>query len=316
MTEVLVDTRWDGVAGIQRYAREVLPRLETPWRPLGFSGDHLAPLDGLRKVPSVDLIYTPGYNAFARAKRQLVTLHDVIQLQAPWPGRAKYLAYYTAIVRPVVRRTGAVMTVSETSRQAITEWLRDDSVRVVNAGNGCSAAFHPDGPRAAGEPYLMYVGNLRTHKNVPVILDALVQVPDARLRMLLPAGEHEAARALLAARGIEQRVELLAGIDDEALAAQYRGAAATLMPSTLEGFGLPALESVMSGTPVLHWAGCAAVAEAAADRGVALDSATDAREWADAIRTALEKPQRVEPPTGFSWDATSRTVDAAIASLF
>ncbi len=316
MAQVAIDTRWDGIAGIQRYSREVLPRLTTPWQSLGLDGDHLAPLDALRAVPRDRLIYSPGYNAFVRAKRQLVTLHDLIQLQTPWPGRAKYLAYYRLVVRPVVRRTGVVLTVSETSKALIEEWLDDDAVQVVNAGIGCSDAFRADVAPATGDPYLMYVGNLRAHKNVEVVLDALGRVPDARLRMLLPAREHEQAERMAAERGISARVELLAGIDDAALARHYRGAAATVMPSTLEGFGLPALESVMTGTPVLFWRGCAAVAETVGDRGRAVENATDVQEWAGAIRSALASPRRVDPPaSGYDWDATARTIDATLGEL-
>ncbi|MDN3310468.1 glycosyltransferase family 1 protein [Microbacterium oryzae] len=317
MPQIAIDTRWDGIAGIQRYSREVLPRLKTPWVPLGLDGDHLAPADALRPVPTDRLIYSPGYNAFVRAPRELLTMHDLIQLQTPWPGRAKYLAYYRLIVRPVVRRTGAVLTVSETSKALVEEWLGDASVRVVNAGIGCSDAFRADGsPALASDPYLMYVGNLRAHKNVAVVLDALARVPGARLRMLLPAREHDEAQRMAAARGIGPRVELLAGIDDDELARQYRGAAATVMPSTLEGFGLPALESVMTGTPVLFWRGCAAVAETVGDRGTALESATDVEEWAAAIRSALESPRRVEAPVaGYDWDATAARIDEVLASL-
>ncbi|MFC3591884.1 glycosyltransferase [Microbacterium barkeri] len=167
-----------------------------------------------------------------------------------------------------------------------------------------------------GDPYLMYVGNLRAHKNVEVVLDALGRVPDARLRMLLPAREHEQAELMAAERGISARVELLAGIDDAALARHYRGAAATVMPSTLEGFGLPALESVMTGTPVLFWRGCAAVAETVGDRGLAVENATDVEEWAGAIRSALASPRRVDPPaSGYDWDATARTIDATLGEL-
>ncbi|GAA4196133.1 glycosyltransferase family 1 protein [Microbacterium oryzae] len=317
MPQIAIDTRWDGIAGIQRYSREVLPRLKTPWVPLGLDGDHLAPADALRPVPTDRLIYSPGYNAFVRAPRELLTMHDLIQLQTPWPGRAKYLAYYRLVVRPVVRRTGAVLTVSETSKALVEEWLGDASVRVVNAGIGCSDAFRADVPPApANDPYLMYVGNLRAHKNVAVVVDAVARVPEARLRMLLPAREHEEAQRMAMARGIAPRVELLAGIDDDELARQYRGAAATVMPSTLEGFGLPALESVMTGTPVLFWSGCAAVAETVGDRGTALESATDVDEWATAIRLALESPRRVKAPAaGYDWDATAARIDEVLGEL-
>lgn len=313
MTDIWVDTRWEGLHGIGRYAREVCSRLTVPWRSLELDGSPASPSGALAKTPP-GLVYSPGYNGFLRAERQVLTVHDLIHLETPWPGRAKYLAYYNAVVKPVVKRTGVVITVSETSRRAITGWLRDPSVEIVNAGIGTSPAFHVGvQPSPSDEPYLMYVGNLRAHKNVVVVLDAMTRVPSSHLRMLIPAREHSDAQRLFAARGLTDRVMLLSGIDDDALASHYRGAAATVMPSTLEGFGLPALESIMTGTPVLYWQGCAAVAETVGRRGHAVKRAYNFEEWSALIDDALTEPQRVDPPTGaYEWDVTAAAIDEVL----
>lgn len=310
--DLWVDTRWEGRHGIGRYAREVCSRLMVPCRPLGLSGSPASPAGALAKMPA-GLVYSPGYNAFLRAERQILTIHDLIHLQTPWPGRAKYLAYYNAVVKPVVKRAGVVITVSETSRHAIETWLNDPSVDIVNAGLGSSPAFREDVPSTAPtDPYLMYVGNLREHKNVSVVLDAMVRVPGARLRMRIPTAEHAQARALFSERAISNRVSLLPELSDDELASQYRGAVATVMPSVLEGFGLPALESVMTGTPVIFWNGCAAVAETARGRGWGVSKAHDVGDWAETIREALEHPRRVVPPTAHNWGDTARRVDAVL----
>lgn len=313
MTDILVDTRWEGLHGIGRYAREVCSRLTVPWQPLDLGGSPASPSRALAKTPP-GLVYSPGYNGFLRAERQVLTLHDLIHLETPWPGRAKYLAYYNAVVKPVVKRAGVVITVSETSRRAITSWLRNSTVEIVNAGLGSSPAFHAGvAPSPSDEPYLMYVGNLREHKNVTVVLDAMTRVPSSRLRMLIPAEERERAHVLAATRGLSDRVELLTGLTDEELAAQYRGAAATVMPSTLEGFGLPALESVMTGTPVLYWRGCAAVAETVRNRGRGVEDAHDAEEWGEAINDALATPSRVTAPIReYDWATTAARVNDAL----
>jgi len=310
MTDIWVDTRWEGLHGIGRYAREVCSRLTVPWRSLGLDGSPASPTGALTRVPS-GLVYSPGYNGFVHAERQILTLHDLIHLDVPWPGRAKYLAYYSAVVKPVVKRSGVVITVSETSRRAIAAWLGDSSVEIVNAGLGSSPAFRTDAtPADAQEPYLMYVGNLREHKNITVVLDAMMHVPSSRMRMLIPTSEHGEARRLFAARSLFDRVELLAGLSDNELASHYRGAAATVMPSTLEGFGLPALESVMTGTPVLYWHGCSAVAETVAHRGRAIEGAHNVEEWGDAIEHALVNLVRVNPPKRtYDWDTVASAVN-------
>lgn len=315
MTTIWVDTRWEGPHGIGRYAREVCSRLTVSWSPLGLDGSPASPKNALTRVPP-GLVYSPGYNAFRRAERQVLTLHDLIHLQTAWPGRAKYFAYYNAVVKPAVRRSGVVITVSETSHRAIAAWVKDSSVEIVNAGLGVSPAFHTDVvPANAQDPYLMYVGNLREHKNVMVVLNAMTRVPSSRIRMLIPNSEHDEARRLFAVRGLSGRVELLQSVSDDELASHYRGAAATVMPSTVEGFGLPALESVMTGTPVLYWHGCSAVAETVGKRGQALGDAQDAEEWGDAIEDALANPRRIYPPTRqYDWNVTAAIVNETLAA--
>lgn len=319
MTELYVDDRYRGAHGIGRYAAEVVSRLHPQGRRLGLDGSPHSPFDAFRALPGLDrdaLVYSPGYGALVRAPRQILTVHDLIQLQVPWPGRAKFVAYYAGPVRHVVRRAGVVLTVSETSATAIRDWLRDDAVRVVNAGNGCSAAFRPDAPaEESSDPYVLFVGNLRAHKNLGVVLRALALAPDVRLRAVVPEREIADAATRAAALGVVDRVMWVHGVDDERLAELYRGAAATVMPSTIEGFGLPALESIACGTPVVFWRGCAAVAEIVGNRGRAVESSTDAAGWADVLTAASEGPRRVEPPAGaHDWDRVAATVSDVLAA--
>lgn len=318
MTSVLVDDRYRGTHGIGRYAAEVLPRLRVPWRPLGLDGSPFTATDALRRVGTTGLVYSPGYGALVRARRQLLTLHDLIQLHAPGLDRWKFTAYYAGPVRAVVRRAGVVLTVSETSARAIREWVRDDEVEIVNAGNGCSDAFRP-AHEAAGvdiaDPYLLFVGNGRAHKNLDVVLDALVDARDVRLIAVVPEREIADLNARAMSRGVDARVRWVTGIDDEALADLYRGAAATVMPSTLEGFGLPALESIRCGVPVVHWAGCESVAEIVGDRGWAVGSADDVQEWSQTLIRAIDARRRVDPPACYDWDRTAQIISTTIEQM-
>lgn len=317
MSGLYVDDRYRGDHGIGRYAQEVLPRLRPEWQPLGLDGSPHAPLDAFRRL-ALDrdaLVYSPGYGALVAAPRQVLTIHDLIHLRLPWPGRAKFAAYYAGPVRHAVRKAGVVLTVSETSAREIVEWVRDDAVRVVNAGNGCSAAFRPDGSATeAADPYTVFVGNTRRHKNLEVVLRALAGAPGVRLVAVVPEAEAADVRARASARAVADRVTVLHGIDDQALADLYRGAAATVMPSVLEGFGLPALESVACGVPVIHWRGCEAVAEIVGDRGWALDDAHDVDEWASALTTAAGERRRVAPPVAgaYDWARTAEIVSGVL----
>lgn len=320
MTRVLVDDRYRGAHGIGRYAAEVLPRLTVPWEPLGLDGSPHSPIDAFRPVGAASaedaVVYSPGYGALVRARRQLLTLHDLIQLQAPGLSRWKFAAYYAGPVRSVVRRAGVVLTVSETSARALRAWVKDDRVEIVNAGNGCSEAFRP-GPDAldASDPYVLFVGNGRAHKNLDTVLDALVTARDVRLVAVVPEREIAELSARAAQRDVDARVRWVSGVDDEQLAGLYRGASATVMPSTLEGFGLPALESIRCGVSVVHWAGCEAVAEIVGERGWAVSSSHDAHEWADALTGAVSSARRVDPPEGYDWGRTAAVVSETVARM-
>lgn len=321
MTALHVDDRYRGAHGIGRYAREVLPRLRPEWRSLGLSGSPHSPFDAFRPLPRLghdSLVYSPGYGALVRAPRHVLTIHDLIHLRTPWPGRAKFEAYYAGPVRHAVRKSGLVLTVSETSARDIREWVRDDAVRVVNAGNGCSAAFRPIGPvEAVAEPYVLFVGNTRRHKNLEVVLRALAIAPGVRLVTVVPAAETAAVTSRASLLGVGDRVTSLHGVDDARLAELYRGAVATVMPSTLEGFGLPALESIACGTPVILWRGCAAVAEIVGDRGRTLETSRDAEEWAAALVAAAGERRRVDPPPpgAYDWDRTAGVVSDVLEQL-
>lgn len=313
MTSLFIDDRYRGAHGIGRYAAEIVPRLRPARRSLNLSGHPHSPLDAFRPLPEGardSLVYSPGYGALVRAQRQILTIHDLIHLRTPWPQRAKYAAYYAGPVRRVVREAGIVLTVSKTSADDIREWLRDDDVRVVVTGIGYSSVFRPDGGTCASEdPYVLFVGNIRRHKNLDLVLRALALAPGVRLRAVVPAREIDVASARAVKHRVADRVEWFSDIGDDVLAMLYRGAGATVVPSTLEGFGLPALESIACGVPVLYWRGCEAVAEVVRERGTALDSAQDVDEWAAALTASTDAALRVAPPSGsFDWNRAARIV--------
>lgn len=312
---ILADTRWSGVHGIGRYASEVLPRLSVEWSALEVGGKPSDPQDFLRvrRTPGGETIYSPGYNGFLARSPQVVTVHDLIHLHPTTSRRAVYLAHYSAVLRPIIRRNRLVLTVSETSKRAIEEWVDDDRVRVVNAGNGLSDAFHPgEAPTDADAlPYFLYVGNLRAHKNVDVVFRALARVPDARLVVVM--NDREGAERRAAELGVADRVEVRSGLSDPELADLYRGAVATVFPSLVEGFGLPAVESMACGTPLIFWEGCASIAEISSGQGLAVGDAHDDLAWADAMRTAIaDRPRATTPSAGYSWDRTAEIVSKTL----
>lgn len=314
-----VDTRWDGNHGIGRFARETTSRLGIPFRPLQGGGKPSAAQDAVLparlRLHSSDLLYSPGYNCGLSRARQILTIHDLIHLDDGGQASLAKRVYYERLVKPVVKRAGLALTVSETSRRRAMEWIGDPAVEVRVVGNGSSDAFSPDGPKNAhNSPTFLYVGNLRSHKNVPVVLRALAQRPEYRLVMVVP--DVEEARELVASFGLDRRVDVLSGLGDRELAELYRSVEATLVPSTLEGFGLPALETFLCGTPAIYWSGCESVAEISNGSGIAIQNATDVDEWSAALDAAVTGDEIVlaeDWRRRYDWDRVGQLVTSALA---
>jgi glycosyltransferase involved in cell wall biosynthesis len=199
------------------------------------------------------------------------TIHDLIQLQVPAVATPVKRLYYQLIVRPASRRAFRVLTVSEYSRARILEWSGLPEERVVNVGNGVDLPFTAEGQRhEPGFPYVLYVGNARPHKNLHRLLSAFKCVDYPELRLLLSGAPTEEIAGRLRQLGIENRTEFVGAPSDDALARFYRGAELLVMPSLIEGFGLPALEAMACGTPVVVSRGTA-LPEVVGEAGLFID---------------------------------------------
>lgn len=290
MRNLVIDERWRGEHGIGRFATEVLARLDLPWTSLNGASSPTAILDFLN-ISRIGLgpqhvVFTPGFNAgFTRAK-QLIVIHDLIHLQVSGSGSKLKTLYYNLVVKRAVLRANAVMTVSEASATTIRAWIGDENVDVSVVGNGSSAEFVATGTRREFiRPTLLYVGNMKAHKNVDVILGALSRRPEFHL--VIVTSDVVEARDKAQAAAVTSQVTLLTGLQDVDLASLYRGVHGLLQPSILEGFGLPTVEAMSCGTAVAFWTGCESVKEICAGTGVGVESSTNEEDWANAFDRLL-----------------------------
>lgn len=315
-----VDMRWKGNHGIARYSSEILRRIDLPWVPVA-SSEATSGWRALMARPAapddVDLIFSPGYMPLRTSKPQLLVLHDLIHLDfAHGLRRRRLQALYHGRIRPVIRSLGCVLTVSEYTARRLETWLGEE-IRIEVVPNGLAEAFRPVAAAKSRPEYLLFVGNLRKRKNLPTVLEAVGQIPrDVRLICVTPDAPTVADLAL--ACGVGERVDVLSDVDDETLAGLYRGAIATLVPSAVEGFGLPAIESLACGTTVLYWEGCEGLAEVTHGQGVPVEDLYDSRSWARAIRDVLDTPPEVDSDSvlkKYNWQRSAAKLTDLLGDL-
>jgi glycosyltransferase involved in cell wall biosynthesis len=204
-----------------------------------------------------------------------VTIHDLIHLRFPKDHGYRHRMFYRWVVGPAARRAGAVFTVSQHSKKDIVQLLKVDPDRVVVTPNGVGPAFKPldeDQRKAAPselglpERYILGVGNAKPHKNLAALVQAhrLLKAQDPETPALVLVGLDKPKQA-----GVKKGddVVLKTHLDDADLAKAYAASSAVCIPSLYEGFGLPALEALACGAPLVS-SNCASLPEVVGQAGL------------------------------------------------
>lgn len=325
--DILYDSRWAGPHGIGRWATEVaqrVPRL----LPLQFTHPLFHPLDPWRLSAEVRRVapaafFSPGFNAPQPTPGipLVFTVHDLNYVKVPENTTPLKRAYFALFVRAACRRAARVLTVSEFSRQQIVEWTRLAPEKIVNVGAGVSADFSPNGERhTPGFPYVLFAGSQAPHKNFRRTAQAFAQSRAARsdVRLLVTGHPTDDTRQWLEREKLWEMVKFAGVVPGELLPSYYRGALALLMPSLFEGFGLPVVEAMASGIPVLT-SNRTSLPEVAGDAALLVDptdvgeiaAAIDRLVFDDELGTGLRERGLLRAGM-FSWDKTAAAVSSVL----
>jgi glycosyltransferase involved in cell wall biosynthesis len=286
----------------------------------------------------VDLIYFPASYSFFpvwNVGRVVVTMHDTLAMAHPdlvfptWRGRVAWAVKEHAAARWADR----IVTVSQAARRDLVDWFRlpEDRVRVV--GEGPDAAFRPlpEGRKSdealgrhgivPGSRYLLYVGGLSPHKNLPRLIEAFALAWPGETRLVLVGDTGDVfhthvpeLREAVARFGLAGRVHFTGFVPDDDLAYLYNRAYALVQPSLMEGFGLPPVEAMACGVPVVC-SRAGSLPEVVGEAGVFFDP-TDVDAMADALRGLLADPSRrdrlaaiaLQRASEFTWAAAARAL--------
>lgn len=323
---IYFDTRWTGSHGIGRFSAELQARLPG-LVPLRIAGPKLSLYDPIASSVALaglrhGCFLSPGFNPPLRSPLPLAfTIHDLVHLRVPAESSAMRRLYYAAVVLPAARRARCILTVSEYSRRDIVEWsgMREERIHVV--GNGVSSHFVPGPGRAGRDPYFLHVGRRAGHKNVDGLLQAFALSGLAGNCSVVFTGEPDEATEALAARfGVSPHVRFAGPVDDAQLLALYQHALALVFPSLHEGFGLPVVEAMATGTPVVT-ANRTSMPEIAGEGNALLVDPGDPQQIADAMRRIAQDVQLWEQLAtrglaragAFSWDKVCARVQQALA---
>lgn len=339
MSRLFVDDRWGGRSGIGRYYNELSPVFEACQlntcliKGRAGVGSPISPVYLSRALSSGhfssgDIFFSPGFMpplTNRHLARSIITVHDLIHLDHYSLLHKVYYKYFLSIL---YKKCGLIITVSQFSRKRLVEELNIPQERIRVIYNSVSSAFGKESPPLQSDrPFFFYAGNRRKYKNVEVILGAfyssgLFKDFDLVLTGVLNLGEDLFKIYDSGTIEMKSRVRFVGVLSDRELASYYKAASSVLLISSSEGFGIPIVESMASGTPIIV-SRRSCIPEIAADAALYVDDPTNIYEVGEAMKKIVsdnslrqELIQRgMVNIKRFSWERSRREFAEAISGL-
>ncbi len=319
MPRIAIDCRFaSSPSGLGRFTRELVPALlarrdsweyvlivrdaHEEWIPsnanvIAFPAPHYSfkeqfALPSLLKKEKIDLLFSPQFNVpFFLSVPFVCTVHDFILHR--YPNQASFLKRiaYRLLMKRSVTRAKKIMTISEFTRGELRSLYGERAFgRTVLAYPGVSPLFSRTAPDETEKVlrkhdlqpgYLLYVGNAKEHKQVPLLIRAFEKLNDPSAHLVLVASGKE-ARSLT----LPSNVRLLQDVHDQDFPALYTAAAGCVSASACEGFGLPFAEAFACGCPVAAFR-VTSIPEVTGD--LAILTEPDEQAMSDAMRRLLDR---------------------------
>jgi glycosyltransferase involved in cell wall biosynthesis len=299
-----------------------------------------AVLPGTLRRVQPDLCHFTNYLApLAMSCPYIVTVYDMTVFITPRLHRFKKLVLDRTLIPRVARKAGAIITVSNSARKDILRYLKVPREKVRVVMGAASPAFHPitdstllESVRARHglhEPYILYVGTIEPRKNLPRLVQAFANLKKRGLpHKLVIVGQSgwqtEPIYVEIERLGLKPDVIFTGYVPFEDLPAIYTLAEAMAFPSLYEGFGLPVIEAMACGTPVVT-SRSSSLIEVAGDAGLLVDPLS-VEELEDALHRVLNDPalradmrhMGLERASNLTWEhtaqATLEVYDKVLAS--
>ena len=252
----------------------------------------------------------------------VVTVHDLVRLAFPYASEDRMAAVGLALDRRGIRTATHIICVSETTKRDLMQYLAVEEAKITVIYNGIDHSVFKPSPGNDGRspaPYILYVGSERPRKNLVCLMRAFAALKDRgprfaslRLRKVGSAGRSDGFReaTLKEARrlGIDHDIDFIDHVSDQDLAVVYSNALALVYPSLNEGFGLPVVEAMACGCPVVA-ANVSSLPEVAGSAALLVDP-HDPAGFAEALQSViLDRDLRtrlcgdgLRRARDFSWD--------------
>lgn len=265
----------------------------------------------------------------------VVTVYDLSFIHYPErlpAARRLYLRLFTAYS---VRQARRILAISHSTAQDLQTTFGIPASKIDVAAPGCDPAYRPlpqadiqafRAKKNLPERFILFLGTLEPRKNLPVLLNAYADLPESeRIPLVLGGGkgwQYDEIFATIEQRGLTRSVILPGFVPTDELPLWYNSAALFAYPSVFEGFGLPVLEAMACGTPVIV-SDASSLPEVAGNAGLTI-APNDTAAWTDALHTGLTdeawcanaRQRGLDQAARFTWQETaSHTVNSYRAAL-